>query len=111
VSAVRLRTVDAFADRPFTGNPAAVVVLESTPPDEWMAAVARETNLSDTAFVLRERSPDADFRLRWFTSWRRLTARSCPTPLPTNTPSHAPPGVGAFRAKHSWTCAAPATTA
>jgi predicted PhzF superfamily epimerase YddE/YHI9 len=45
VTEVRLRTIDAFTDRPFTGNPAAVVVLESTPPDEWMAAVARETNL------------------------------------------------------------------
>jgi PhzF family phenazine biosynthesis protein len=62
-----LRTVDAFAERPFTGNPAAVLMLEATPPDEWMAAVARETNLSDTGFVIREEVPDADFRLRWFT--------------------------------------------
>ena len=46
---------------------AAVVVLNEAPPDDWMAAVARETNLSDTGFVIRERSPDADFRLRWFT--------------------------------------------
>jgi PhzF family phenazine biosynthesis protein len=64
---VRLRTVDAFTDRPFTGNPAAVVVLEAEAPDEWMAAVARETNVSDTAFVLRAELPDAEFRLRWFT--------------------------------------------
>jgi PhzF family phenazine biosynthesis protein len=64
---VRLRTVDAFTDKPFTGNPAAVVMLDEAPPDEWMAAVARETNVSDTAFVIREPSPDADFRLRWFT--------------------------------------------
>jgi PhzF family phenazine biosynthesis protein len=64
---VRLRTVDAFTDRPFRGNPAAVVVLDTAPRDEWMAAVARETNLSDTGFVLRERLDDADFRLRWFT--------------------------------------------
>lgn len=67
VTGVRIRTVDAFTDRPFTGNPAAVVVLDSTPPDEWMAAVARETNLSDTGFVVREQVADADFRLRWFT--------------------------------------------
>jgi PhzF family phenazine biosynthesis protein len=67
VAEVRLRTVDAFTDRPFTGNPAAVVLLDETPTDEWMAAVARETNVSDTAFVIRERSSDADFRLRWFT--------------------------------------------
>src|SRR5437764_8442408 len=64
---VRLRTVDAFTERPFTGNPAAVLVLDEAPPDEWMAAVARETNLSDTGFVFREQLPDADFRLRWFT--------------------------------------------
>jgi PhzF family phenazine biosynthesis protein len=50
-----------------TGNPAAVLVLDNTPSDEWMAAVARETNLSDTGFVIREQLPDADFRLRWFT--------------------------------------------
>ena len=64
---MRLRTVDAFAERPFAGNPAAVLVLDEAPPDEWMAAVARETNLSDTGFVIREELPDADFRLRWFT--------------------------------------------
>ena len=64
---VRLRTVDAFTDIPFTGNPAAVVFLDEAPSDDWMAAVARETNVSDTAFVIREELPDADFRLRWFT--------------------------------------------
>jgi PhzF family phenazine biosynthesis protein len=64
---MRLRTVDAFAERPFTGSPAAVLVLDETPPDEWMAAVARETSLPDTGFVIREEVPDADFRLRWFT--------------------------------------------
>jgi PhzF family phenazine biosynthesis protein len=64
---VRLRTVDAFTDRPFTGNPAAVVLLDEAPPDEWMAAIARETNVPDTGFVIREKLSDADFRLRWFT--------------------------------------------
>jgi PhzF family phenazine biosynthesis protein len=67
VGSVRLRTVDAFTDKPFTGNPAAVLVLDEAPSDEWMAAVARETNLSDTGFVIREEVPNADFRLRWFT--------------------------------------------
>ena len=67
MTGVRLRTVDAFAERPFTGNPAAILMLDETPPDDWMAAVARETNLSDTGFVIREDVPDADFRLRWFT--------------------------------------------
>lgn len=64
---MRLRTVDAFTEKPFTGNPAAVVMLDEAPSDPWMAAVARETNLSDTGFVIREDLPDADFRLRWFT--------------------------------------------
>ena len=67
MAATRSRTVDAFTDRPFSGNPAAVLILDETPPDEWMAAVARETNLSDTGFVVRADLPDADFRLRWFT--------------------------------------------
>jgi PhzF family phenazine biosynthesis protein len=67
VATVRWRTVDAFTDKPFTGNPAAVLVLPEAPSEEWMAAVARETNLSDTGFVIREELPDADFRLRWFT--------------------------------------------
>ncbi len=43
---MRLRTVDSFTDRPFSGNPAAVVMLDEAPSDEWMAAVARETNLA-----------------------------------------------------------------
>src|SRR3954447_10740620 len=64
---VRLRTVDAFTDTPFTGNPAAVLMLDEAPPDEWLAAVARETSVPDTGFVIRESLPDADFRLRWFT--------------------------------------------
>lgn len=64
---MRLRTVDAFTNRPFTGNPAAVLLLDETPPDEWLAAVARETGVPDTGFVIRESLPDADFRLRWFT--------------------------------------------
>jgi PhzF family phenazine biosynthesis protein len=64
---VRLLTVDAFTEVPFTGNPAAVVFLDEATSDEWMAAVARETSVSDTAFVISESLPDADFRIRWFT--------------------------------------------
>ena len=64
---VRLRTVDSFADGRFRGNPAGVVMLDEAPPDEWMATVAHEANLSDTAFVIRTRLSNADFRLRWFT--------------------------------------------
>jgi len=56
--------VDAFADKPFTGNPAAVCLLENSMDQMWMQSVAAEMNLSETAFVLRR----ADgFDLRWFT--------------------------------------------
>lgn len=56
--------VDAFTDRPFRGNPAAVCVLPEPRDDEWMQEVAREMNLSETAFLLREGD---GYRLRWFT--------------------------------------------
>ena len=56
--------VDAFTDRPFGGNPAAVCVLPEMPGESWMQNVAREMNLSETAFLCRERD---GFRLRWFT--------------------------------------------
>ena len=61
---MNLLIVDAFADRPFTGNPAAVCLLEKEANATWMQAVAAEMNLSETAFV---RSLDKDFELRWFT--------------------------------------------
>jgi PhzF family phenazine biosynthesis protein len=56
--------IDAFTDRPFGGNPAAVCLLSSARADEWMQAVAREMNLAETAFLLRQ---GEDFQLRWFT--------------------------------------------
>ena len=56
--------VDAFTERPFSGNPAAVCVLAEDPGADWMAAVAAEINLSETAF-LRRRGEAWD--LRWFT--------------------------------------------
>ena len=59
-----LHVIDAFTDRPFAGNPAAVCVLPAPRDDVWMQLVAREMNLSETAFV----NPVADgFALRWFT--------------------------------------------
>lgn len=56
--------VDAFTDRPFEGNPAAVCVLSGAAPADWMQAVAAEMNLSETAFLY----PKAGgYHLRWFT--------------------------------------------
>lgn len=63
---LRFWQVDAFADRPFTGNPAAVVPLESWLPDEVMQAIAMENNLAETAFTVPA-SGDSDYELRWFT--------------------------------------------
>jgi len=56
--------VDAFTDRPFAGNPAAVCVMDRAADDGWMQQVAREMNLAETAFL----APEAGvYRLRWFT--------------------------------------------
>lgn len=63
---LRIVQVDAFADRPFSGNPAAVMPLESWLPDETLQAIAMENNLSETAFTIPAEG-DADYELRWFT--------------------------------------------
>ena len=59
--------VDAFADRAFAGNPAAVMPLEAWLPDETLQAIAAENNLAETAFLLPDASGAADYELRWFT--------------------------------------------
>jgi predicted PhzF superfamily epimerase YddE/YHI9 len=65
---IDLYQVDAFTDRPFTGNPAAVVPLPAPAEAAWMQAVAAEMNLSETAFLApRGAGPAAGFDLRWFT--------------------------------------------
>ena len=56
--------VDAFTDRPFSGNPAAVCVMDSWPSEEAMMKLAMENNLSETAFIVKE---EAGYHLRWFT--------------------------------------------
>lgn len=59
--------VDAFADRPFAGNQAAVMPLESWLPDAVLQAIAEENNFAETAFVVRDETGAADWELRWFT--------------------------------------------
>ena len=59
--------VDAFAEKPFTGNPAAVMPLQAWLPDEILQAIALENNLSETAFTIPDATGEADFELRWFT--------------------------------------------
>ncbi|MGC4950755.1 PhzF family phenazine biosynthesis protein [Streptomyces sp. DT224] len=67
---MRIRTVDAFTDRPFTGNPAGVLLFgpEGFPEDSFLQQVAAELNLSETAFA-HPLPPggEADWALRWFT--------------------------------------------
>lgn len=60
----RILIVDAFADRPFSGNPAAVCLLDESRDADWMQSMSAEMNLSETAFVRREGD---GFSLRWFT--------------------------------------------
>jgi PhzF family phenazine biosynthesis protein len=62
--AVAITQIDSFTDRPFAGNPAAVCLLAQPPEESWMQLVAREMNLSETAFLLPR---DGGFGLRWFT--------------------------------------------
>ena len=64
MSRVKCWQVDAFADRPFAGNPAAVCWLDEAADPAWMQAVAAEMNLSETAFARRL---EDGYELRWFT--------------------------------------------
>ena len=59
--------VDAFADRPFAGNQAAVMPLDEWLPDETLQAIGQENNFAETAFVVRDATGEADWELRWFT--------------------------------------------
>lgn len=61
---IRIFQVDAFTDKPFSGNPAAVCLLEHIMLDEWMLQLAQEMNLSETAFLLQT---ETGYSLRWFT--------------------------------------------
>jgi PhzF family phenazine biosynthesis protein len=63
----RYFVVDAFTDRPFAGNPAAVVPLERWPDARWLQDVAMEMNLAETAFLVPDGGGGGGFDLRWFT--------------------------------------------
>ncbi len=63
---IRISQVDAFTERRFAGNPAAVCVLSDPAEDRWMQDVAAEMNLSETAFA-RRLGTSSKFSLRWFT--------------------------------------------
>jgi len=67
VTGIPFFQVDAFAERPLTGNPAAVMQLDRWLPDDVMQAIAAENNLAETAFTVPSESDAADYELRWFT--------------------------------------------
>jgi PhzF family phenazine biosynthesis protein len=62
---MKIWTVDAFASEPYTGNPAAVTIVQDFPNDELCKKIAAEMNLSETAFV--KPLQDGTFHIRWFT--------------------------------------------
>ncbi|HEX3008003.1 MAG TPA: PhzF family phenazine biosynthesis isomerase [Bacteroidales bacterium] len=61
---MRIFTVDSFTDKPFTGNPAGVCILEDECPDDFYQKLAREINYSETAFLIKQNS---NYTIRWFT--------------------------------------------
>jgi PhzF family phenazine biosynthesis protein len=67
MSSIPFFQVDAFAERPLTGNPAAVMPLDRWLDDAVLQAIAAENNLSETAFTVPSERGDADYDLRWFT--------------------------------------------
>jgi PhzF family phenazine biosynthesis protein len=71
--------VDVFASQPLRGNPLAVVVGADALSDAQMAAFANWTNLSETTFLLRPTTPDADYRVRIFTPQQELPFAGHPT--------------------------------
>tara|TARA_B100000678_G_scaffold250966_1_gene226063 strand:- start:1658 stop:2458 length:801 start_codon:yes stop_codon:yes gene_type:complete len=67
MTAISYWHVDAFADRPFGGNQAAVMPLDAWLPDATLQAIGEENNFAETAFVVRDETGEAEWELRWFT--------------------------------------------
>ncbi len=67
MNSIKVRQVDAFTTTPHTGNPAGVVLNADALTERQMQSIAREMNLSETAFLLSPTRSDADVRIRWFT--------------------------------------------
>ena len=99
---LELQVVDAFTDRPFSGNPAAVSVLDAFPSDEWLQLVAREMNLSETSFVVPRR--DGAYDLRWFTPATEVDLCG----HATLASAHVLGGAARFHTRSGWlTCSSP----
>src|SRR3546814_18418096 len=72
--------VDAFADRAFTGNPAAVMPLEEWLDDAMLPAIAAEKNLAETAFLVPDASDEEAYATRWFTQYIEMAPCGQATP-------------------------------
>ena len=85
--------IDAFADAPFAGNPAAVMPLTAWLDDATLQAIAAENNLSETAFLVPDDGGAADFALRWFTPAAEVARRgiACGRRAATGRPLPSPP--------------------
>jgi PhzF family phenazine biosynthesis protein len=79
VSQFEFKQVDVFSTVALKGNPVAVVLNADSLTDQQMADFARWTNLSETTFVLKPQNPEADYRLRIFTTLRELPFAGHPT--------------------------------
>lgn len=75
----RYLEVDVFSTGAFSGNPLAVIADADGLADEQMAAIARWTNLSETTFLLRPSTPEADYRVRIFTTSQEFPFAGHPT--------------------------------
>ena len=71
--------VDAFTRQPLYGNPAAVVFDADDIPSQTMQKIAREMNLSETVFILKPTTPEADYRARIFTPMSEVPFAGHPT--------------------------------
>lgn len=100
--------VDAFTSEPFSGNPAAVCVLPEARDEQWMQNVAKEMNLSETAFLVRR--PDGGYDLRWFTPAVEVALCGHATLASAHTlweAGHLPPEeIARFHTKSGWLTAA-----
>ncbi|MCH4091626.1 PhzF family phenazine biosynthesis protein [Acetobacter sp.] len=79
MTTLEFQQVDVFSTTPFKGNPVAVVLAADSLTTEQMAAFASWTNLSETTFLLRPTSPEADYRVRIFTPQTELPFAGHPT--------------------------------
>jgi PhzF family phenazine biosynthesis protein len=73
MNTVQFAVIDAFTNQPFSGNPAATILLDEFPPAQWMQLVAAELNLSETSFAKPLPAQGINhFQLRWFTPTREV---------------------------------------